>query len=68
MTDKLEKEVGITIASFAPARIVAGKGTTRVVTRTTPVVEKKMALMLLLVLLLFPHLYYNHNRNTRKEN
>ncbi len=68
MTDRLEKEVGITIVSFAPAGIMAGKGAMGVVTRVILVVEEKMALMLLLVLLIFPHLYYSHNMNTRKEN
>jgi len=64
VTDKLQEELGITVASFAPVRTVAQGGTTKVVARVTTVVEEKITLTLLLVLLLFLCLYYSHNRNT----
>jgi hypothetical protein len=64
VTKRLQEKLGITTASFAPARAVAGGGGAKVSTRVAPIVEKKMALKLLLVFLLFLHLYCNHNRNT----
>jgi hypothetical protein len=40
----LQKELGVTIASFALAKVVAGGGTAKVVTEVALVVEEKMAL------------------------
>jgi hypothetical protein len=51
--NKLQDELGITAASFAPTKAVAKRGVAGVTTRAIPVVEKKMARTLLLVLLLF---------------
>jgi hypothetical protein len=65
--EKDQEVLSVTTISFAPARIVAGGGTTEVTTRATLVVEEKIMLMLSLVLLHFLHLYYSHNMNTRKE-
>ncbi len=68
MTNKLQKEFGVTTTSFTPTKAMAkGGAAIGVTTRVTHVVEEKMALTLLLVFLLFLRLYCNHNRNTRKE-
>jgi preprotein translocase subunit SecG len=65
--EKDQEVLGITAVSLAPTKIVAGRGTAKVITRITRVVEDKTTLMLLLVLLLFLCLYYSYNKNTRKE-
>jgi hypothetical protein len=67
VTDKLQEELGVTTASFAPTGTMVGGGATEVATRTVPIVEEETELTLLLVLLLFLCLYCSHNRNTRKE-
>jgi hypothetical protein len=64
VTDRLQEKLGITTASFTPAKLVARGGGAKVSTKATPIVEKKTAFTLLLVVLLFLRLYCNHNRNT----
>jgi hypothetical protein len=46
---------------------VARRRATGVAIKIALIMEKKMTFMLLPIFLLFLHLYYNHNRNTRKE-
>ncbi len=67
LTSRLQKELSITTASFAPIGIMVGGKAVEVATRAAPIMEEKMALTLLLVLFHFLCLYYNYNRNIRKE-
>ncbi len=62
--NRLQDELGVIVASFAPVGAMARRGAVGVATRAAFVVEEKTVHMLLLVLLLFLRLYYNHNRKT----
>ncbi len=66
VTDRLQEEFGVTIVSFALAGAMVGGGAAKVAIRIALVVEEKTMLMLL-VPLIFLHLYYSHNKNTKKE-
>ncbi len=53
MTNKLQDELGVIVASFAPIGAVAKGGTVGVATGIALIMEEETSRMLLLVLLIF---------------